>query len=289
MTVSPQPRSTSRALKRLAWTAAGGLMLVGAALSFAASRTDREIQAEAARVITQASRQAPPALASLDGLPPPVARYLRLAVPAPVAHTRIEVTESGDFRRPKTHAFNPTTARQVIATGAPAMLFDATTWVIPSLVWARAYDAYAEGEMTMKAKVMSAFAVLDEMSSRELNRISLRRWLLESPLYPIALLPGGPVTWEPIDDRRARARVSAGGLAATLVATFRADGLLESFHAEEDGDLNTPYHGSGEHVLRDNYQPHGGMLIPMAFTISRMAGGKMYPFWRGRVTEVAYR
>ena len=42
-------------------------------------------------------------------------------------------------------------------------------------------------------------------------------------------------------------------------------------------------------VTRDNDQPHGGMLIPMAFTISRMAGGKTYPFWRGAVTEVAFR
>ena len=289
MTISTQPTTAGRLLSRLAWAISLALLLVGAALSYAASRTDREIQAKAARVIAQASRTAPPVLASLDGLPPPVARYLRLSVQKPVPHTRIEVTEAGDFRRPKTSAFNPTTARQVIATGAPAMLFDATTWVIPSLVWARAYDAYAEGEMTMKAKVLSAFAVLDEMSSPELNRISLRRWLLESPLYPVALLPGGPVTWEPIDDRRARARVSAGELNATLVATFRDDGLLASFHAEDDGDLDTPYHGSGEHVARDNYQPHGGMLIPMAFTISRMAGGKTYPFWRGAVTEVAFR
>ena len=102
------------------------------------------------------------------------------------------------------------------------------------------------------------------------------------------LLPGGPVTWEPMDDRHARARVSAGGLQATLVATFGADGLLQSFHAEEDGDLNTPYHGSGEHVQRSDYQPHNGMLIPMRFTISRKAGGQIQPFWRGSVTQIRF-
>ena len=221
-------------------------------------------------------------------MPAPVARYLRLAVREGVQSRRIEVRQQGDFRRPKTETFNPTTAHQIIATGSPAMLFDATTWVLRPVLWARAYDAYANGQMTMKAKVLSAVAVVDEMESPELNQISLRRWLLESPLYPVALLPGGPVTWEPIDDRHARARVSAGGLQATLVATFGDDGLLQSFHAEQDGDLETPYHGSGEHVQRGDYQPHGGMLIPMRFTISRMAKGEIHPFWRGTVTDVRF-
>ena len=168
------------------------------------------------------------------------------------------------------------------------MLFDATTWVFRPLLWARAYDAYADGQMTMKAKVLSAVAVVDEMESPELNQISLRRWLLESPLYPVALLPGGPVTWEPMDDRHARARVSAGGLQATLVATFGADGLLQSFHAEEDGDLTTPYHGSGEHVARGDYRAVGNLMIPHDFTISRMAGGEIHPFWQGQITDIRF-
>ena len=283
-TSTPRSRVWRRTLQ---WS--GALLAVAAsALAVSAVLTDREIERQAQRIVAEAQRVAPPARTSLDSLPAPVARYLRQAVLAPEAHSRIEVVQAGDFRRPKADSFNPTTARQVIATGTPAMLFDATTWVLSPVLWARAYDAYADGKMTMKAKVLSAFAVVDEMESPELNQISLRRWLLESPLYPVALLPGGPVTWEPVDDRHARARVSAGGLQATLLATFRDDGLLHSFQAEEDGDLGTPYHGSGEHVLRDDYQPRGGMLIPMRFTISRMAGGQTYPFWRGAVTDIQF-
>lgn len=267
-----------------------GALLALPAITIAAfsAWTDHEIRQQASRIVAQADRHAPPRLGALDSLPPPVARYLRQAVPGPVASRRVEIDQQGDFRRPRTTSFNPTTARQIIATGSPAMLFDATTWVLRPLLWARAYDAYADGQMTMKAKVLSAVAVVDEMQSPELNQISLRRWLLESPLYPVALLPGGPVRWEPIDARRARARVSAGGLQASLVATFGDDGLLASFHAEEDGDLSTPYHGSGEHVQRSDYQPRGGMLIPMRFTISRMAAGQIQPFWRGQVTGIQF-
>ncbi|MBP7451263.1 MAG: hypothetical protein KA914_00570 [Ottowia sp.] len=278
----------STAPRRKRWLIGALLLAPVLVLAAFAAWTDHEIDQQAVRIVAQAERHAPPALGALDGLPAPVARYLRLAVRESVPSRRVEIEQQGDFRRPKTEAFNPTTARQIIATGSPAMLFDATTWVFRPLLWARAYDAYADGQMTMKAKVLSAVAVVDEMESPELNQISLRRWLLESPLYPVALLPGGPVTWEPMDDRHARARVSAGGLQATLVATFGADGLLQSFHAEEDGDLNTPYHGSGEHVQRSDYQPHNGMLIPMRFTISRKAGGQIQPFWRGSVTQIRF-
>ena len=282
-------RSTTRQSPRR-WLAWAGALLAVPALTLAgfALWTDHEIAQQADRIVAQADRHAPPRLGPLDGLPAPVARYLRLAVREGVQSRRIEVRQQGDFRRPRTDTFNPTTAHQIIATGSPAMLFDATTWVLRPVLWARAYDAYADGQMTMKAKVLSAVAVVDEMESPTLNQISLRRWLLESPLYPVALLPGGPVTWEPIDDRRARARVRAGGLQASLAASFGADGLLQTFHAEQDGDLQTPYHGSGEHVQRGDYQWHGGMLIPMRFTISRMAQGQIHPFWRGTVTEVRF-
>ena len=32
----------------------------------------------------------------------------------------------------------------------------------------------------------------------------------------------------------------------------------------------------------------GGQMIPMDFTISRMAGGKLHPFWKGRVDSIAF-
>jgi AcrR family transcriptional regulator len=149
----------------------------------------------------------------------------------------------------------------------PDFVFSGTTTMLPGL-WARAYDAYVEGEM---AKINSAITVVNETETPELNQTSLQRWLIESPLYPAALLPGGDVTWEPVDDRRARGVVTAEGMKASLIATFRADGSLEHFDAERDGDLTTSYHGSGEHVTREDYRPVDGVMIPHRFTIARAA------------------
>jgi hypothetical protein len=58
--------------------------------------------------------------------------------------------------------------------------------------------------------------------------------------------------------------------------------------AETEGDLTTSYHGSGEHAARDDYQRVGAMMIPMKFIVARAAGGRLYPFWEGRVTRIRF-
>lgn len=273
--------------------AASLAVLAGAGIAGLAAGTESDIEAHRLAVVKAAAAapSAAPSARQIAELPAPVQRYVAFAFRGAVPQlSHVEIEMDGRFRRPKSRGFTPTRANQTIAAGTPALVFDATTPLLPGVpgLWARAYDAYVNGRMEMKAKILSAFAVVDETSSPELDRISLRRWLLESPLYPVALLPGGGVRWEPIDEHRARAVASFNGMTASMVATFADDGRLLRFDAEGDGDLGTPYHGSGEHVARSDYQPLGGMMIPMKFTIARAAAGKLYPFWEGRVTKIRF-
>ncbi|MEM1286139.1 MAG: DUF6544 family protein [Pseudomonadota bacterium] len=225
----------------------------------------------------------------IAGLPVPVQRYFRFVFPQgmPDGLSYVEMEMEGMFRRPLTEGFAPTTGRQVIDLAEPNLVFSADTTIVWPL-WAIAYDSYTDGEMEMKARVLSTLTVVDEVSTPSLNRTSLRRWLLESPVYPMALLPGGPVRWEPVDDNRARAIVSAFGEQASLVATFDERGALTRFDAEQDGDLTTPYHGSGEHVARGDYRMVQGMQLPHSFTIARAAGGEILPFWEARITSLRF-
>ena len=73
-----------------------------------------------------------------------------------------------------------------------------------------------------------------------------------------------------------------------MVAHFAPDGRMTHMQTEVDGDLSTPYHGSGEHVARSGYEKVDGQMIPMEFTISRMAAGQLHPFWRGRVGQIRF-
>lgn len=257
----------------------------------ASNGTERDIAAFRDRVAALGAAAPAPAhdAAAVSELPEPVQRYFAFAFRGPVPrHSIVRLEAEGDFRRPLTETFAPTTAEQVIAIGEPALMFSATTPVMPG-IWARAYDFFAEGEMEMEAKIVSAITVVDEKETPELNRISLRRWLLESALYPQALLPGGPVRWEPVDDDSARAVVEAEGLRAALIAHFDAEGRMTHMTAEEDGDLTTPYHGSGEHVTRRDYKAFGNQMIPTRFVISRAAGGEIHPFWDGRITGITFQ
>lgn len=253
-------------------------------------QTEQDITAFRARVVEIAAATPAPVfdLETLAGLPAPVQRYFGYTFQGLVGDfTVVRLEAAGDFRLPLTEDFNPTTAEQVIAIGTPALMFSATTPVF-SKIWARAYDYFAKGEMEMKAKVLSTITVVDESETPELNRISIRRWLLESPLYPQALLPGGPVTWEPVDAQSARAVVHADGLQAAMIFHFNEAGQITYLVAEQDGDLTTPYHGSGEHVTRGDYRAVGNMMIPHKFTISRAAGGEIFPFFEAEIMRIAF-
>jgi hypothetical protein len=281
-------------LHRTALAATAAVAGAAAVLAWLAAQTEADIASYRERVVAQAQRAAPaePSAEALAALPAPVQRYLAFTfrgTPPPRA-SHVELVMAGRFRRPGSEVFTATRAEQTIAVHTPALVFAATTPLLPAVpvLTARAYDAYADGQMAMKAKLLAAIPVVDEAASPSLNQISLRRWLLESPLYPMALLPGGPVRWEAVDARRARAVVSLGGQSASLVATFAPDGRLLRFDAEADGDLHTPYHGSGEHVARDDYALVDGMMIPRRFVIARAAAGRLLPFWEGRVTQIRF-
>ena len=272
------------------WAAAtAGVLLLGSfsAVVWGAVSTERDIQAfrDQVQEIALEHGRTLPQQSDLQTLPEPVQRYFEFVFPEGIQMaTHIYVEAEGQFRRPLTETFSQTTSEQMIAVGTPALMFSATTPVIPG-VQARAYDFFAEGEMEMKAKIASLLTVVDERETPELNVISLRRWLLESALFPMALLPGGPVTWEPIDEARARATVEAEGLRATMVAYFDEDGRMTQMVAEEDGDLTTPYHGSGEHVTREDYRLVNGVMIPHSFVISRAREGEVFPFFDAAVTR----
>ncbi len=285
------PARSRRILRRAVVVLAAVISLATAFVAYSTRQTETDIRAlrDQVEVIGLADPSPTYDPRAVGDLPDPVRRYFDytfVETPEPIGF--VEVTMKGDFRRPLTDGFSPTTAEQTIAVGAPSLMFSARTTMFGG-VWARAYDFYADGRMEMKAKVMSTLTVVDESETPKLNQTSLQRWLLESPMYPAALLPGGPVRWEPIDDAHARAVVTSGDLEASLVATFRPDGSLESLAAEEDGDLTTPYHGSGEHVLRDDYRLVDGMMIPHSFTISRAAGGEVFPFWVGDIETITFQ
>lgn len=274
-------------LKRIALGLCALLALLAATVAANRWQTQQHIASLQAQVQALALATAPVSPPH-SALPEPVARYARFALPDGVpAFTTAHIRMAGDFRRPMKVDFAPTSATQTAGLTSPALVFSASTPIVPG-VWATAYDAYLDGQMEMRAKVLDTLTVMNAQPTPELNHISLRRWLLEGPTYPPALLQSPFVRWETINNQQARVLANYKGATASMLVTFEANGAITSMQAETDGDLATPYHGSGEHAARSDYRLIQGMRVPHGFVISRAAQGKLYPFWRGQITAIAF-
>lgn len=264
-----------------------------AVMAYAAADYHAGIDADIRAVFAVAAeRPALPVTAEeLAALPEPVRRYLDFAFQGEPRRLRsLSVVQQGDFRRPGQTGWERMTAEQYVAATEPAFVFSGATQVLPG-VTARAMDAYVDGRMRMRAKVFSAITVMAE-DGGALDRVSLMRFVIESALFPSALLPGEHLRWEAMDETRARAVVLAAGEAiGAYVVTFDpASGALVRMESEAEGDPATAgrFHGAGEVVERSDYRAVEGVMVPHRFTLARRLGGDVQPFWKGEVTQIAF-
>jgi hypothetical protein len=225
-----------------------------------------------------------------EGLPDPVRRYLRTAIPEGrrrVEEVRLE--QEGTLRLGgQASPWKPFTATQWISTHPPGFLWQASVRVAP-LLSPTVRDAYVDGDGSARVSLFGLVPLGGADPSPELNQAELVRYLAEAVWCPTALRPSEGVEWEAVDDNSARATLEHGGATASLTFHF-AEGVVARVHAEEryrevDGDLvPTPWTGR----WRD-YQRRNGMLVPTAGEVVWHLPDGDLTAWRGRVTDVDHR
>ncbi|MCV6548409.1 MAG: hypothetical protein OIF56_14210 [Cohaesibacter sp.] len=136
-----------------------GLAIIGGYIGYSYAQTEHDIATYAQNVIAVADKYPSPEIPShhlqkthTAHLPEPVQAYFNYVFPkgAPSFKT-VKFAMQGQSRRPWMETFEPTSVEQTIAVATPALVFSATTPIVP-LIWAKAYDAYINGEMDMKAR-----------------------------------------------------------------------------------------------------------------------------------------
>jgi hypothetical protein len=164
----------------------------------------------------------------------------------------------------------------------------------------RVIDAYAGGQGSLDVALLYGGLRLQRLrkglgpaASRMQNWMAesqLQRWLAEAPWYPTALLPRAGVQWEAVDDRSARATVTDGLTAASLLFRFGNDGLVESVFAEARGRdvrgtmVMTPWEGRFANPVE-----RFGCVIPREGTASWLPPGSApEPYWKGTLIDVRY-
>jgi hypothetical protein len=225
----------------LKWALIGGTLLVvllvlavGATL-YGSRRWEQGSQA----ILTQleAGRKSPsPArydARELDGLPAPVQRYFRAALrDGQAIVAAASVTHTGSMNMSATaEQWKPFTSKQRVITQRPGFDWDASIMMFPG-VPAHVHDAYIAGEGLLRVALLGLVQVVNMTGTPEIARGELLRFFAEMTWYPTALLPSQGVRWEAVDGTSARATLTDGKLAVTLLFRFNPDGLIDSIRAE---------------------------------------------------------
>jgi len=228
----------------------------------------------------------------LEGLPAPVQRYFRAVLEDGqpiISAATLEMT--GTMNMSATgEQWKPFTSRQQVVTRKPGFLWDAEVAMFPGLP-AHVEDSYIAGHGRLIAKVFGLFTVADSQGTGEIARGELMRYFAESPWYPTALLPSQGVRWQAVDDACANATLVDGPITLTPLFRFNDAGLIASVRAESRGA------GVGKDGVMvmlpwdcalSDYQPQGGMLIPMTGEAAwvQPEGRKVY--FVGRVKKLSY-
>ncbi|MDT3437242.1 DUF6920 family protein [Haloarcula sp. 1CSR25-25] len=269
-----------------------GLVLFGGGIAAVALRR-RQLERETAGRI-EALRSAATARRSdyqvgdVAALPAPVRRYFEAVLEEgqPPVHT-VKLDQRGEFRLGgRDGAWKPMTATQQFTTEPPGFVWDADIAVFPR-VPVRVVDAYEFGRGSLRAMLLSTLSVAEAGPSPAMNESELQRYLGEAVWFPTALLPGGDVAWDAIDDQSARATIEDRGNEASLVFHFDDDGLVNRVTTREryrqESDSVAPWTGYFE-----DYECHSGMRIPTRAAVEWNLPDGDFPYWRARVTSVKH-
>jgi len=229
--------------------------------------------------------------AALDGLPAPVQRFFRAALtPGQPMVAGVTLAHAGTFNMGEVaDNWKPFTSRQVVETARPGFVWDGTIRMAPGLP-VRVHDAYVAGEGVLIPAIFGLFKLTELRGTGDIAVGEAMRYLAEAAWYPTALLPGQGVSWSPIDDTSALATLTDGALTISLTVRFGPNDLITSIRAEARGRtvagavIPTPWEGHWS-----DYRRQDGMMVPMTGEVAWILPEGPKPYWRGRITDLAFR
>jgi hypothetical protein len=234
-------------------------------------------------VATAATRTNP-----LDTVPAPVARYLRFALGKHSEPARLlRLVQHGSLRTgPSSKRWLDFSADHIVAPLACAFLWDAKVRVAP-LVHLRVVDSLLDGIGSGQVQLLSAVEVTRASAKAEVSAGSLHRFLAEAVWYPWALIPSDHLSWSAIDEHRALARLTAGGLSVSLEFRFASSGEVTSVFTparwQRDGDhfSQAPWEGA----FRE-YRAFNGLMLPSEGAVGWHRDGELQVVWTGCIDAV---
>lgn len=230
---------------------------------------------------------------SFDGLaevPPPVARYLRLALtPGHRAPNRVRLSQDGEMRlKNGKNAWKWFSAREYLQVDRPAFVWDARLDMMP-VVEARLVDNYADGRAATRVKLMSSLPLVEDEDRPELVQAALMRYLADAVWCPTILLPRPGLHWEAIDDRSALVVLDESGIRVSVVFHFNDRNEVERVVADDrHRELDGGYVPTRWTVNYKDYADRSDMHVPLQGAAQWNLREGDFTYWRGRLRSIEY-
>jgi len=171
-----------------------------------------------------------PAKEPLASLPIPVQRWLNksgiLDRIIPVSH--VFMTQAYQIKlKPEQKDWYPVKAHQLSTISPPSFLWSVEVDMIP-LVKVYGKDTFSAGGAGMLFSTGGIRDVINEKSGSKLNEAALQRYMSELVWYPSAAFSPW-ISWEALDDWRAKARMVDGNMEGEGIFTFNDLGNVVRF------------------------------------------------------------
>lgn len=264
------------------------LVLVPVIAAAANARFKHQFEDEAVALLA-ASTQTPGSevqAAELDGLPPPVQRWLERAGVVGKARARsLWLRQEGQLRTSPSGPWLAATAEQYFSIDAPGFVWNVDTHLYGFLPVA-GRDDYRGGTGRMSIKAASVLSLVDARGPK-IDSGAMLRFLGEMVWFPSGAL-SAHVAWAPVDDRTAIATFNDQGKSVDATFEVDASGRVVAIHALR-------YRGGGvDAVLTpwivscSAWDRFTGVEVPVEGDVAWQLPNATFSYYRWRVIELKY-
>lgn len=275
-------------LSFLIWSVLSAVAAVGVLITVNGLRFGRNVAREARRLWSQTRSASGFRLPDdLEGLPPPVRRYLEMVLRKRTVPARaVRLRHGGRFRTKPGQPWLPIRGEQYFSADPPGFVWWGRVRVAPGL-WIDAQDKSMAGEGHMRVMVASTWPLAD-VGGPEIDQGALLRLLAEMVWFPTALLDSQYVSWTPRDSASSEAKLSVCGRDVSATFHFGQDGLPQKVTAHRYRDVGgkgvlTPW--SGE--MR-NFRAQDGLLMPHEVEVSWQLESGTFPYARFSLERIDF-
>ncbi len=199
----------------------------------------------------------------------------------------VKLEQKGKMKTKLDGHWMPVDAKQYFTVEKPSFIWVADVKVAP-FVHLIGRDKYQDGKGNMLIKLLSLFPVANARG-KETDQGSLLRYIAEIVWFPSAAL-SNYITWQEIDSITAKATMSYGGITASGIFKFNADGDVISFEAQRYYNRKAGPTLETWVITIDetSYREFEGVRIPTRSTVTWKLKEGDFTWYELEITKVEY-